>query len=644
MLKTTNGYWIVRAPVDGKEYRTRLFWGSRVRYPIGSKVSVAAYTRSNKNITRIPLVISFSYEDEDQYFEIEKEAVQFLCKAFNIYTVLYSEYKRGNIIEHIYVYDDKHICENLYIEHDLYIKKYNRFIDVIKIFLYMHKIYKFEIYGVDKWMYIRMNTEYRQIKQLKHYRYLDFFLYMINSLSKEMNCKYIDRFIDDIFRRGIIDILLMLRNFNDKIENMILYYMYFNLYEVGKGLIDNEVNKRYKNRKWNCLTDCKYRCGLKSPLHAIQNVDKMRSNSYIQVREKYKIHPTDTFTSIILLFGSCHLLRQKKFFLNGKQFHMGVLAYILPSRRNDVDSLEPLSSVYSDILSDVDDDISLIGIRNLRKCKGFSSIFSISSKSSFLKSLRNRSPNYRERILALRDAIPFLSSKEREQRKLNILQYITYDLLEGIFSYRPLSETGFLERSIVFTESEFSQNYVYDNLKKIAKFSESSGDIIAIDFNLDEIEHRFMYNFDEDKTLFSKAGIKKFYVKISLLYIAMYHIIYNYWSDNAENIMINNEVIDRACSFSKTIIKDRDDILFRLTKQYRLFKSIKNFLERSKEEFFYWRDLQRRYSSYSSTSLKKVINILIHNRYIEEITVHNEMNKKEIIIYRINDYSHINNI
>ena len=324
-------------------------------------------------------------------------------------------------------------------------------------------------------------------------------------------------------------------------------------------------------------------------------------------------------------------MRQKKFFLNGMPLHMGIVACMIP-RSGDMEKC--VDNFFQEKGDDIAQDISLSQIRNLRNGQEFLSVLSFSSESAFLQSLRNRSPNYSKRIAALKDATPFIASKAKKVSKVNILQFLDFDTLIKIFSYAPLKKTGYLERVIVCRETEpgLQKN---EYLQEIINFCKGHGNTVNVNICIEELNKRFSYEFDEGKTIFTRQAIFKFFTTIAVKWAILSEIRKGMAVVDGDFLQIRPQALEEGCRVANAIIRERDDHLKVLTKQEKCFRAIKKSIRESMRNFFYHRDLQRRFSSYSPACLSAVITRLIEDNSIEKIHQNCLRCNKKIILYKI---------
>ena len=192
-----------------------------------------------------------------------------------------------------------------------------------------------------------------------------------------------------------------------------LYTLYANL-KSDYSNIFNLVQKRSKITKipkWDCKKDCYCYCGLNSPLHSIIDEWRGADGAVHKVKENNQIPKLVDIDNIVILFGGCNLLRNKKFIINNKQIHMGVLGFILPTLKSSHYEIEKMFFTDNEIFYEIKKDIESTDIRSLLNNTAFSSILAFSSDSLFIKMLKRRGPNYEEKIDALIDSQPFISSK-----------------------------------------------------------------------------------------------------------------------------------------------------------------------------------------------------------------------------------------
>ena len=335
----------------------------------------------------------------------------------------------------------------------------------------------------------------------------------------------------------------------------------------------------------------------------------------------------------LFLFWGCHILRHKKFFLNKIPLHLGIVGYIIQHDEKTRMFIDDFIQKCNDIVFDITQDISLLQIRNLRKVQGTSSILSFSSESVFIRSLRSRSPNYSKRISALKDATPFIESKDKKICKLNILQFLDFETLIKTFSYGPLKKTGYLERAIVCHTGELSSINI-EQIQKIAKFCMNSKDNIYLKINIEKLDKRFSYEFDRDATIFTRQGVRKFFTTIAIQLAILHEITKGNCTIDNDHLQVSEGALDEGCFLANAIIRERDERIRILTKQKRCLEAVKNFIITSKQDFFYHRDLQRRFSSYSPSCLNAVIKRLIGDFLIKEVVPNCPRYRGKVIIYK----------
>lgn len=628
MLRTQNGFWRLQ-DYSGNIRLTREFCGeefSRFRW---KNISVAAFTRSGKNITRIPFVIEFEVDSSSSDSVRNKNnALDILTQIFDsdVMCKLEDEYSFVNI----YAFDDIDICRGLHIDREMYIEQFDIFVSVVKDFLYYFGIGRFYVYRADGLVYIgerRCPVSYLRKKYTGCAEYFyDFFKDAIRRFGRVFDCRY-------LYTRGIFDYepiedsLFILRATKYNVECMMLLYMFKNMKKNSLNFYFRE--KRNINKEWNCLSDCSSQCGIKSPLH-IPSHDYHQTYQFPETKREWKF-THDNFNAALFLFSGCHLLRQKKFFLNGMPLHMGIVACMIP-RSGDMEKC--VDNFFQEKGDDIAQGISLSQIRSLRNGQEFLSVLSCSSESAFLQSLRNRSPNYSKRIAALKDATPFIASKAKKVSKVNILQFLDFDTLIKIFSYAPLKKTGYLERVIVCRETEPGvQKNEY--LQKIINFCKGHGNTVNVKIYIEELNKRFSYEFDEGKTIFTRQAIFKFFTTIAVKWAILSEIREGMAVVDGDFLQIRPQALEEGCRVANAIIRERDDHLKVLTKQEKCFRAIKKSIRESMRDFFYHRDLQRRFSSYSPACLSAVITRLIEGNSIEKIHQNCLICNKKIILYKI---------
>lgn len=628
MLRTQNGFWRLQ-DYSGNIRLTREFCGeefSRFRW---KNISVAAFTRSGKNITRIPFVIEFEVDSSSSDSVRNKNnALDILTQIFDsdVMCKLEDEYDFVNI----YAFDDIDICRGLHIDREMYIEQFDIFVAVIKDFLDYFGIGRFYVYRADDLVYIeerRCPVSYLRKKYTGCAEYFyGFFKDAIRRFRRVFDCRYL--YIRGIFDcEPIEDSLSILRATKYNVECMMLLYMFKNMKKNSLNFYFRE--KRNVNKEWNCLADCSSQCGIKSPLH-IPSHDYHQTYQFPETKREWKF-THDNFNAALFLFSGCHLLRQKKFFLNGMPLHMGIVACMIP-RSGDMEKC--VDNFFQEKGDDIAQDISLSQIRNLRNGQEFLSVLSCSSESAFLQSLRNRSPNYSKRIAALKDATPFIASKAKKVSKVNILQFLDFDTLIKIFSYAPLKKTGYLERVIVCRETEpgLQKN---EYLQEIINFCKGHGNTVNVNICIEELNKRFSYEFDEGKTIFTRQAIFKFFTTIAVKWAILSEIRKGMAVVDGDFLQIRPQALEEGCRVANAIIRERDDHLKVLTKQEKCFRAIKKSIRESMRNFFYHRDLQRRFSSYSPACLSAVITRLIEDNSIEKIHQNCLRCNKKIILYKI---------
>lgn len=311
MLRTQNGFWRLQ-DYSGNIRLTREFCGeefSRFRW---KNISVAAFTRSGKNITRIPFVIEFEVDSSSSDSVRNKNnALDILTQIFDsdVMCKLEDEYSFVNI----YAFDDIDICRGLHIDREMYIEQFDIFVSVVKDFLYYFGIGRFYVYRADGLVYIgerRCPVSYLRKKYTGCAEYFyDFFKDAIRRFGRVFDCRY-------LYTRGIFDYepiedsLSILRATKYNVECMMLLYMFKNMKKNSLNFYFRE--KRNINKEWNCLADCSSQCGIKSPLH-IPSHDYHQTYQFPETKREWKF-THDNFNAALFLFSGCHLLRQKKVF------------------------------------------------------------------------------------------------------------------------------------------------------------------------------------------------------------------------------------------------------------------------------------------------------------------------------------------
>lgn len=622
MLREPNGYWRVRDRSGNIKLIRDISEKAISQF---DEVSVAAYTRSGKNITRIPLAVTFGGNPEDpMYGHNVNHILSLFSRAFLVSKIIKMEC--GQPRKFVYIFDDIEICKNLHISHKLYLDQFVIFADMINVLFQQYfTIPHFFIYREYDWIKHPDRITHEIITHNKSNSMLRFIL-AIRKLGSLLDCKFIRHVKFE--RYDIFDKLLMFRQFNYKIQYVMLYYMFNNLKE---GNIDYRINKGIYEPRWDCLSDCKVKCGIKSPLHIPK---KEHPKCYHPVEIKKEIVYRESISRVTLfLFWGCHILRHKKFFLNKIPLHLGIVGYIIQHDEKTRMFIDDFIQKYNDIVFDITQDISLLQIRNLRKVQGTSSILSFSSESVFIRSLRSRSPNYSKRISALKDATPFIESKDKKVCKLNILQFLDFETLIKTFSYGPLKKTGYLERAIVCHTGELSSINI-EQIQKIAKFCMNSKDTIYLKINIEKIDKRFSYEFDRDATIFTRQGVRKFFTTIAIQLAILHEITKGNCTIDNDHLQVSEGALDEGCFLANAIIRERDERIRILTKQKRCLEAVKNFIITSKQDFFYHRDLQRRFSSYSPSCLNAVIKRLIGDFLIEEVVPNCPRYRGKVIIYK----------
>ena len=135
---------------------------------------------------------------------------------------------------------------------------------------------------------------------------------------------------------------------------------------------------------------------------------------------------------------------------------------------------------------------------------------------------------------------------------------------------------------------------------------------------IEELNKRFSYEFDEGKTIFILYSIFKFFTTIAVKWAILSEIRKGMAVVDGDFLQIRPQALEEGCRVANAIIRERDDHLRVLTKQEKCFRVIKKFIQEYKRDFFYHRDLQRRFSSYSPACLSAVITRLIEDNSIEK--------------------------
>ena len=369
------------------------------------------------------------------------------------------------------MFDDIQICKSLKIIHDLYLEQVESFNLIIQDLVNRVCPRKFKILKSDQLIIVNENYKWISISINNNYKLnlLDsLFIRLVSNVSEEIPCHYIQNFNNFHYRRDLINTLLILKEF-EEIKCKMLYNFYRNL-DIDYTDIVNLLDKRTKIirvSKWSCKKDCTCYCRLTSPLHSV--IDERREgdkNAYHE-RQNNEVPKLADIDNIALLFGGCHLLRNKKFFINDDQIHMGALEFILPRHKSNKEKLENLFFTSNELFFDVQHDIVSKDIRTLRNEKSFSSILSFSRESSFIKVLLSWGGEYRSKIILFRDSQPFIDNKYKiGQWKTNILKFIDNKIFNAVFSYAPLQSIGFLERAIVSYDLTLNTPYVENTLQK----------------------------------------------------------------------------------------------------------------------------------------------------------------------------------
>ena len=626
MLREPNGYWRVRDRSGNIKLIRDLSEKAISQF---DEVSVAAYTRSGKNIVRIPLAIWLTDGVGLEKTRNRNKTLSILSQLFDIDDVLVLQSRYGKILESLFIFDDIEICKKLHIEHKFYIKQFRYFAEAIEYLLVKNGIKWFEICGESCWIDLR-SLPFSKFSCRGLYRVDVSFYHFARELAESLDCKYIKNILEDkYFRNDTIKALFVLRCINYDIRYVMLFYMFVNsrLNYVRKKWIE----KQYCGVMWKCALDCNIDCGIKSPLH-IPTTEHSKCYHPVEIKRGI-VYRGNISRATLFLFLGCHILRHKKFFLDRIPLHLGIVGYIIQHDEKTRMFIDDFIQKCNDIVFDITQDISLLQIRNLRKVQGTSSILSFSSESAFIRSLRSRSPNYSKRISALKDATPFIESKDKKVCKLNILQFLDFETLIKTFSYGPLKKTGYLERAIVCHTGELSSINI-EQIQKIAKFCMNSKDTIYLKINIEKIDKRFSYEFDRDATIFTRQGVRKFFTTIAIQLAILHEITKGNCTIDNDHLQVSEGALDEGCFLANAIIRERDERIRILTKQKRCLEAVKNFIITSKQDFFYHRDLQRRFSSYSPSCLNAVIKRLIGDFLIEEVVPNCPRYRGKVIIYK----------
>lgn len=119
MLREPNGYWRVRDRSGNIKLIRDLSEKTISQF---DEVSVAAYTRSGKNIVRIPLAILLPDGVGLEETRNRNRTLSILSQLFDIDGVLVLQSRYGKTLESLFIFDDIEICKKLHIEHKFYIK------------------------------------------------------------------------------------------------------------------------------------------------------------------------------------------------------------------------------------------------------------------------------------------------------------------------------------------------------------------------------------------------------------------------------------------------------------------------------------------------------------------------------------------
>lgn len=262
MLREPNGYWRVRDRSGNIKLIRDLSEKAISQF---DEVSVAAYTRSGKNIVRIPLAIWLTDGVGLEKTRNRNKTLSILSQLFDIDDVLVLQSRYGKILESLFIFDDIEICKKLHIEHKFYIKQFRYFAEAIGYLLVKNGIKWFEICGESCWIDLR-SLPFSKFSCRGLYRVDVSFYHFARELAESLDCKYIKNILEDkYFRNDTIKALFVLRCINYDIRYVMLFYMFVNsrLNYVRKKWIE----KQYCGVMWKCALDCNIDCGIKSPLH-----------------------------------------------------------------------------------------------------------------------------------------------------------------------------------------------------------------------------------------------------------------------------------------------------------------------------------------------------------------------------------------
>ena len=326
-------------------------------------------------------------------------------------------------------------------------------------------------------------------------------------------------------------------------------------------------------------------------------------------------------------------MQNKSFYINNKQIHLGILALIL-RRTNFIETkrLEERIKEMCKNIPNISSDIKLSEVLKSDNKFNYMNISSLDQNSTFIKSLYSRTKKYNERILALKNAIPFVGSKYKKRGKLNILQFLDNNSLEKIFMYRPLTERGLLCRAILCDIDQFDPNIVNQETKIITKFCNKTENCITVNLDENEIAHNYEYIYNEYETLFTKKYIKDFYVTVSTIYAVFFSILEgsNSISDNIINI--SSETLKKACLYANNTVIERDKNLLYLTKQAKPKSLFEEFINTIRKYYLYNRDVLRHFSSFDKKLVNTTIIRFIDNETLDAFYYKNK-GEKILVLY-----------
>ena len=195
-----------------------------------------------------------------------------------------------------------------------------------------------------------------------------------------------------------------------------------------------------------------------------------------------------------------------------------------------------------------------------------------------------------------------------------------YSLAVALEAYGLQFEENLLdeENKKEYTEDEIKE--LLENVKEAVKMYEKyielapdAKDTETVKLHIEELNKRFSYEFDEGKTIFTRQAIFKFFTTIAVKWAILSEIRKGMAVVDGDFLQIRPQALEEGCRVANAIIRERDDHLKVLTKQEKCFRAIKKSIRESMRNFFYHRDLQRRFSSYSPACLSAVITRLIED-------------------------------